>query len=256
MPPHTLNPIRLKNLCAQLSDDILALLKTCAPTLCDLGQLDLIRSYMGVVEKAVHKELTENPSQAAKKESRPFRALLVLHGYMDSCNLKEVVFRLLLLPRESLIVPSSKDSSAELSVYGQAAVQILTEAKANSSPDHSICLSEAHLHGLGTLLLSCSSPALEAFLLQTLTGEPGSAKLIPTDVLLYCLQQPAPNTQAIGSLLLQNCSTHRLCFETWCLEPANMETLSEETETFLPLITTYLQAASREDPARPEDGLS
>lgn len=254
MPPHTLNPVRLKHLCAQLNDDILALLKTSAPTLCDLGHLELICSYMGAIEKAVLKELVEKGSQPAKKQSRPFQALLSLHSYMDSCNLREVVSKLLLLPQESLIFPSSEGTQAELSAYGHAALQILTESKANSSHDHANFLSQAHLHGLSTLLLSCSSPALEAFLLQTLSSEPGSAKLIHTDVLLHCLQWPHPDTQAISCLLLQNCSTHRLCFEMWCLEPADMEKLSDQTDRFLPLIRAYLQMANREDPARPKDG--
>ncbi|KAL7400418.1 hypothetical protein ABVT39_012092 [Epinephelus coioides] len=253
LPPHTLNPVRLKHLCAQLNDDILALLKTSAPTLCDLGHLELISSYTGAIEKAVLKELVEKGSQPAKKQSRPFQALLSLHSYMDSCNLREVVSKLLLLPQESLILPSSEGTQAELSAYGHAALQILTESKANSSHDHANFLSQAHLHGLSTLLLSCSSPALEAFLLQTLSSEPGSAKLIHTDVLLHCLQWPHPDTQAISCLLLQNCSTHRLCFEMWCLEPADMEKLSDQTDRFLPLINAYLQMANREDPARPKD---
>ncbi|XP_029302759.1 nucleolar pre-ribosomal-associated protein 1 isoform X2 [Cottoperca gobio] len=253
LPPHTLNPVRLKHMCAQLNDDMLALLKTCSPTLCDLGHLELISSYMESIEKAVLKELMEKGSQAAKKQSRPFQALLSLHSYMDSCNLREVVSKLLLLPHESLISPSSKGTQAELSVYGQAALQILTESKANPSQDHGIFLSQAHLHGLSTLLLSCSSPALEAFLLQTLSSEPASAKLIHTDVLLHCLQCPLPDSLSISSLLLKNCSTHRLCFDMWCLEPENMEKLSDQMETFLPLINTYLQVASREDPARPID---
>ncbi|XP_044210403.1 nucleolar pre-ribosomal-associated protein 1 isoform X1 [Thunnus albacares] len=253
LPPHTLNPVRLKHLCAQLGDDILALLKTSAPTLRDLGHLELLSTYMGAVEKAVLKELMEKSSQAAKKQSRPFQALLSLHSFMESSNLREVVSKLLLLPKESLISPGSEGTKAELSIYGHAALQILTESKANSSHDHGISLSQAHLHGLGTLLLSCSSPVLEAFLLQTLSSEPGSAKLIHTDVLLHCLQHPLPDTQAISSVLLQNCSTHRLCFEVWCQEPANMEKLSDQAETFLPLINTYLHVASREDPARPKD---
>uniref|UniRef100_A0A8C9ZQ89 URB1 ribosome biogenesis homolog n=1 Tax=Sander lucioperca TaxID=283035 RepID=A0A8C9ZQ89_SANLU len=253
LPPHTLNPVRLKHLCAQLNDDILALLKTSAPTLCDLGHLELVCSYMGAIEKAVLKELTEQGSQAAKKQSRPFQALLSLHGHMDPCSLSEVVSKLLLLPQESLISPSSEGTQAQLSVYGRAALQILTESKAKPSRDHGIFLSQAHLRGLSTLLLSCSSPALEAFLLQTLSTESGSAKLIHTDVLLHCLQWPLPDSLAISSLLLRNCSTHRLCFEMWCLEPANMEKLSDQTDTFLPLINTYLQVATREDPARPKD---
>lgn len=255
LPPQTLNPVRLKHLCAQLSDDILDLLKTSAPTLRDLGHLELLCSYMGAVEKAVLKELTEKSSQAAKKQSRPFQALLSLHSYMDPCNLRQVISKLLLLPQEKLISSGSDGAQAQLSVYGHAALQILTEFKSNASQDHSTFLTQAHLHGLGTLLLSCSSPAPEAFLLQTLSSEPGCAKLIHTDVLLHCLQWPLPDTQAVTSLLLQNSSTHRLCFESWCLEPGNMEKLSDQTETFIPLIKTYLQVASREDPARPQDGL-
>lgn len=210
---------------------------------------------MGAVEKAVLKELNEKSSQAAKKQSRPFQALLSLHSYMDPCILREVISKLLLLPHERLISSGNEGAQAQLSVYGHAALQILTESKSNSSQEHSTFLTQAHLHGLGTLLLSCSSPALEAFLLQTLSSEPGIAKLIHTDIFLHCLQRPLPDSQAISSLLLQNSSTHRLCFEVWCLEPANMEKLSEQTETFIPLINTYLQMASREDPAKPQDGL-
>ncbi|XP_039986899.1 nucleolar pre-ribosomal-associated protein 1 [Xiphias gladius] len=253
LPPHTLNPVRLKHLCAQLTDDILAFLKTSAPILCDLSHLELLSNYLGAIERAALKELMEKGSHAAKTQSRPFQGLLSLHSYMDSCHLREVVSKLLLLPQESLISPSIEGTHDKLSVYGQAALQILTESKSNPSQDHSPFLTQAHLRGLGTLLLSCSSPALEAFLLQALSSEPGSAKLIHTDVLLHCLQQPLSDTQAIGSLLLQNSSTHRLCFEAWCLEPANMEKLSDQTERFLPLINTYLQVASRDDPARPKD---
>lgn len=256
LPPHTLKPVRLKHLCAQLNEDILALLKTSAPILHDLAQLDLVCSYMEAIEKSVLKEVMEKSSEGAKKESKPFQALLSLHCYLDSFKLNEVVSKLLLLPQQSLILPRSKTTQAELSVYGHAAVQILTQSKANSSLDSSIFLSQAHLHGLGSLFLSCSSPTLEAFLLQTLSDEPGSAKLITTDVLLHCFQYPSHNTLAIGSLLLQNCSTHLLCFEMWCLEPSNMEKLLDNMETFLPLIVIYLQMASKEDPARPKDGLS
>lgn len=233
----------------------MALLKNSAPTLCDSGHLELLAPYLGAVEKAVAKELMETSPEAAKKPSRAFQALLSLHSYMDSSNLRDVVSKLLLLPQESLISPGGDGTQAELTVYGHAAVQILTESNANPSRDHGIFLSQAHLQGLGTLLLSCSNPVLEAYLLQTLSGEPGSAKLIHTDLLLHCLQHPLPDTLAISSLLLQNCSTHRLFFEVWCLEPANTEKLSDQAQTFLPLIRTYLQVAGREDPARPKDGL-
>uniref|UniRef100_A0A3Q1CDU5 URB1 ribosome biogenesis homolog n=1 Tax=Amphiprion ocellaris TaxID=80972 RepID=A0A3Q1CDU5_AMPOC len=253
LPSHSLNPARLKQLCALLTDGILALLKISAPTLRDLNHLELLCSYMEAVERAVLKELTERGSQPAKTHSRPFQALLSLHSYMGSCNLKEVVSKLLLLSHSSLISPSSEGTQSELSNYGHAALQILTESKSTSSQGQGTFLTQAHFHGLGTLLLCCTSPALEAFLLHTLSREPGSAKLIHTDVLLHCLQRPLSDTLSISSLLLQNSSTHCLCFEVWCLEPANMEKLSDQTKAFLPLINTYLQLAGREDPARPQD---
>uniref|UniRef100_A0A3Q1GR05 URB1 ribosome biogenesis homolog n=1 Tax=Acanthochromis polyacanthus TaxID=80966 RepID=A0A3Q1GR05_9TELE len=253
LPPHSLNPARLKQLCAQLTDGILALLKISAPTLRDLNHLELLCSYMEAIERSVLKELTEKGSQPAKTHSRPFQALLSLHSYMGSCNLKEVVSKLLLLSHSSLISPSSEGTQSELSNYGHAALQILTESKSTSSQDQDTFLTQAHFHGLGTLLLSCTSPALEAFLLHTLSHEPGSAKLIHTDVLLHCLQRPLNDTLAISSLLLQNSSAHCLCFEVWCLEPANMEKLSDQITAYLPLINAYLQLAGREDPARPQD---
>uniref|UniRef100_A0A665V070 URB1 ribosome biogenesis homolog n=1 Tax=Echeneis naucrates TaxID=173247 RepID=A0A665V070_ECHNA len=253
LPPHTLNPVRLKHMCAQLTDNILALLKISAPILQDLNHLNLLSNYMGALERAVLKELIEKGSLAPKKQSRPFQALLFLHSYMDPFNLREVVSKLLLLPQESLISPSSDGTRAKLSVYGLAALQILTESISSPSQEINTFLTWAHFHGLGTLLLSCSSPALEAFLLQVLSSEPGTAKLIHTDVLLHCIQKPLSDSLALSSLLLQNSPTHRLCFETWCLEPANMKKFSDQRESFLPLIHSYLQVASREDPAKPKD---
>lgn len=256
LPQHTLNPVRLKHLCAQLTDDTLTLLKAITPTLSDLGHLGLVRGYMGAVETAVLKELSETGLQPAKKESRAFQALFSLHPYMDASGVKELVSKMITLPMECLVVTTPSGTQAELSVYGRAAVQILTQAKVNSAQEPSFFLSRAHLHGLGTLLLSCSSPALDKLLLQTLSSEPSSAKLIHTDVLLHCLERALPNPLAISALLLQNCPTHRLCFEALCLEPKNLKRFSDDLETFLPLINTYLQTESKDDQARPEEGLS
>lgn len=174
---------------------------------------------------------------------------------MDSSLLREVVSRLLLLPRERLLSPATKGTHVKLSVYGHAALQILTEHGANPSQDHGTFLTKAHLSGLSTLLYSCTSPALESFMLQVLTTEPGSAKLIHTDVLLHCLQRPVADCLTIGSLLLRNSPAHRLRFELWCSEPANIKKVSEETDIFIPLINTYLQMAGRDDGARPKNGL-
>uniref|UniRef100_A0A672GJ32 URB1 ribosome biogenesis homolog n=1 Tax=Salarias fasciatus TaxID=181472 RepID=A0A672GJ32_SALFA len=246
LPAHSLKPVRLKRLCAQMSDSTVALLKIGGPTLSELGRLDLVGSYMASLERAALGELTENSSQPAQTHSRTFQALLALHSFMDPCSLREVVSKLLLLPQHSLISSSREGKQSELSIYGQAALQILTECKWTSSQENDTFLTQAHLHGLSTLLLSCSSPALEAFLLQTLSSEPASAQLVHTDVLLHCLRADGA---AVSSLLLQHSSTHRLRFEEWCLKPAHMEKISQEKENFLPLINTYLQDAGRDDPA-------
>ncbi|XP_062314220.1 nucleolar pre-ribosomal-associated protein 1 isoform X1 [Osmerus eperlanus] len=251
VPPHTLNPGRLKLLCGQLSDDILDLLQISAPYLRKLGRQDLLSRFLSAVCKALLRELGEKGSKAPVKMSRAIRGFLVLHDYMDSSRVVEVVTALLLLPQEGLITFCDKTMPTELSVYGCTALQVLTESTYQPFKDHG--LSVAHLQGLGTLLLSCSSPALEAYLLQVLISEPGCAKLMHIEVMQYCLKNPSHSTQTIGSLLLQNCSTHRLIFELWCLEPANMERLSGQMEAFLPLVNTYLLTVCREDPARPKD---
>lgn len=261
VPPTSLNPVRLKLLCAQLSDCILGLLQTSAAALRPLDSLYLLSPYLKAVSRALLRELGER--REVDEESRPVRAFMALHAYMEPPLLQELVSSLLLLPKETLITPGEGDRegekssrAAELSVYGRTALQILTETSSTntSSSGSAVLLSQAHLQGLATLLLSCSSPSLENFLLQALRTQPGNAKLLHTDVLLHCLQGPVTAaTQAIGVALLLNCSSHRLCFEVWCLQPQNVEKLTDQTERFLPLVNSYLQTAAREDPARPKE---
>uniref|UniRef100_A0A8C7M8M0 URB1 ribosome biogenesis homolog n=1 Tax=Oncorhynchus kisutch TaxID=8019 RepID=A0A8C7M8M0_ONCKI len=260
VPPTSLNPVRLKLLCAQLSDCILGLLQSSASVLRPLNSLHLLSPYLEAVSRALLRELGETGERReTDKESRPVRAFMALHAYMEPSLLQELVSSLLLLPKEALITPGEGEEdreksprAAELSVYGRTALQVLTETTsstdASSSGSPVLLLSQAHLQGLATLLLSCSSPSLETFLLQALRTQPGNAKLLHTDILLHCLQGPlTAATQALGVALLQNCSAHRLCFEVWCLQPQHLETLTDQVETFLPLVNSYLQTAARED---------
>ncbi|XP_010872252.2 nucleolar pre-ribosomal-associated protein 1 [Esox lucius] len=261
VPPTSLNPVRLKRLCAQLSDCVCALLVASAPTLRALDSLHLLRPYLEAVGRALLRELGERTKER-QEESRPIRALLALQAYMEPSLLQELVSSLLLLPKETLLIHGEGDGAGvgpgttELSVYGRTALQILsatTSASSSSSP-LLLLLSQAHLQGLATLLLSCSSPSLEAFLLQALKSQPGNAKLIHTDVLLYCLcGGTSAAAQALAAALLTNCSTHRLYFEAWCLQPEHTETLASQTDAFLPLVNSYLQTAARQDPARPKE---
>ncbi|XP_070983221.1 nucleolar pre-ribosomal-associated protein 1 isoform X1 [Oncorhynchus clarkii lewisi] len=270
VPPTSLNPVRLKLLCAQLSDCILGLLQSSASVLRPLNSLHLLSPYLEAVSRALLRELGETGERReTDKESRPVRAFMALHAYMEPPLLQELVSSLLLLPKETLITLREGDGegeedreksprAAELSVYGRTALQVLTETTSSSDASSSgspvLLLSQAHLQGLATLLLSCSSPSLETFLLQALRTQPGNAKLLHTDILLQCLRGPlTAATQALGVALLQNCSAHRLCFEVWCLQPQHLETLADQTETFLPLVNSYLRTAAREDPTRPKE---
>ncbi|KAM9811939.1 nucleolar pre-ribosomal-associated protein 1 [Syngnathus typhle] len=245
LPPHSLNPVRLKRMCAQLSDDITALLTMSAPTLRELGHTELMAPYAEAIQNAVRRELLDTTSRTPETQSRAFRAFLSLHGYMEPSKVRDAVSALLLLPQEKLVT-----AKEQLSVYGRATLEVLTK---NRERDDGIFLSRAHLGGLGTLLLSCPGPEPEAFLLRTLSGEPGSARLVHTEVLRHCLRRPPGDSLAIAELLLSNSSTQRLCFETWCLQPGNVEKMADLMENFLPLIRTYLLVAGRADPAAPKN---
>uniref|UniRef100_A0A673LJB8 URB1 ribosome biogenesis homolog n=1 Tax=Sinocyclocheilus rhinocerous TaxID=307959 RepID=A0A673LJB8_9TELE len=249
-PPHSLNPVRLKQLCGRLTEMTLTLLESSAAALRELDSLELIGTYLTAAQRAVLKELQEKRSNCPKKESPSVRALLALHDYTDPSSLKEVVSTLLLLPQKYLVAPEK-----QLSVYGHAVLKLLSDCMRRFSEDHSSCiaLSQAHLQGLAALLTSSQCVQLEDFLLQVLSQEPGTAKLIQTDVLLHCIQRESPSAQALGVLLLENCSTHVLSFELWCLEASNLTQISSQNSSFLFLLNAYLRRATIDDPTRPKD---
>uniref|UniRef100_A0A8C1ACV5 URB1 ribosome biogenesis homolog n=1 Tax=Cyprinus carpio carpio TaxID=630221 RepID=A0A8C1ACV5_CYPCA len=251
LPPHSLNPVRLKQLCGCLTEMTLTLLESSAAALRDLDSLELIGTYLTAAQRAVLKELQEKRSKSCpKKESPSVRALLALHDYIDPSSLKEVVSTLLLLPQKCLVAPEK-----QLSVYGHGVLQLLSDSMRRFSEDHSSCiaLSQAHLRGLAALLTSSQCVQLEDFLLQVLSQEPGTAKLIQTDVLLHCIQRESPSAQAMGVLLLENCSTHVLSFELWCLETSNLTQISSQNSSFLFLLNAYLRRATIDDPTRLKD---
>ncbi|KAA0701697.1 Nucleolar pre-ribosomal-associated protein 1 [Triplophysa tibetana] len=251
LPPHTLNPVRLKQLCGCLTENTLTLLESSAAILRDLEASDIISTYLTAAHRAVLKELQEKGNKkCSKKESASVRVLLALHEYLDSSSLKELVSSILLLPQECLLADES-----ELSVYGRVVLKLLTDDVNRLSEEHSssIALSQAHLRGLAALLTSCQCVQLEDFLFRVLSREPGSAKLIQSDVLLHCIQRDGPSARAIAVLLLQNCSTHVLSFERWCLEPSNLSQVTIGSDSFLHLLNAYLQKAAVDDPSRPKD---
>ncbi|KAJ8368561.1 hypothetical protein SKAU_G00085890 [Synaphobranchus kaupii] len=254
-PPHSLNPVKLKQLCSQLSEHTLALLQLSALSLRALDGLGLVSGYLAAIEKAVLKELgEERANRAGPRASLPLSGLLALHEYMEETGVRAVISATLLLPQERLtVVVAGGEGPAELSAHGQAALRALTESGGRTSQDRTLLLSQAHLRGLATLLTSCASEPLEDFLQGALCAEPAAAKLVPATALLHCLRKPRPSAVAIAAAMLRNCSTHRLQFELWCLEPSHMEQLTGDLDAFLPLLGAYLTAASRDDPARPKN---
>ncbi|KAJ3591352.1 hypothetical protein NHX12_009297, partial [Muraenolepis orangiensis] len=253
LPPHSLNPVKLKRLGGQMSQGVLALLEACAPLLRDLGHLDPLAGYLTAVETAVLRELQDSaPQNATAQQSKPLQALRALHSYMGESQLRAVVSTMLLLPQDCLVVAPGN----QLGLYGTAALEILTESSTGGgSVDRRLPLTRAHLQGLGVLLLSCSGGSpLEDFLLEALGGEPSGARLVHTDVLLHCLQRVAlPGPRGLCCLLLGNGATHRLRFQLWCLEAVNAAAVAERPDDFLPVVDAYLQAAGEDDPASPAD---
>ncbi|KAK6296277.1 hypothetical protein J4Q44_G00339900 [Coregonus suidteri] len=227
VPPTSLNPVRLKLLCAELSDCILGLLQSSASALRSLDSLYLLSPYLEAVSRALLRELGER--RETDKESRPVRAFVALHAYMEPSLFQELVSSLLLLPQETLIHPGGELPGGEKKGL-------------------------AHLQGLATLLLSCSSPSLETFLLQALRTQPGNAKLLHTDVLLHCLQGPSycSHQSPRGSPAAQLLYSQAPLRGVGACSRSTWRNSTDQTGAFLPLVNSYLQTAAREDPARPK----
>ncbi|XP_036418285.1 nucleolar pre-ribosomal-associated protein 1 isoform X2 [Colossoma macropomum] len=244
VPHHSLEVDSVRQLCVQLTQGVLNLLLSFAETLKALNALELISPYLSATQQAMLKEL-QHSGRCLNEESQSVEAFLALYDYMEPSSVNEVLSALLLLPQSSLLAEGDK-----LSLYGHAVLKVLTKS---SAPPGKITLylSSANLHSLATLYTSCHSAQLENVLLQVLQREPWSAKLVPTDVLLHCLQQCS--NLNLAALLVQNCSTHCLSFELWCLEQSDLADITAVNNSFLCLLTSYIRQAVTLDPCRPTD---
>ncbi|GAA6071443.1 nucleolar pre-ribosomal-associated protein 1, partial [Tachysurus ichikawai] len=74
---------------------------------------------------------------------------------------------------------------------------------------------------------------------------------MPTDILHRCLQ--SRSSLELAALLVQNCSTHCLTFELWCLDQTDLAHIIAQNSSFLSLLSSYLQHVTTEDPCRPKD---
>nr|XP_033805810.1 nucleolar pre-ribosomal-associated protein 1 isoform X2 [Geotrypetes seraphini] len=257
LPPHTLNPVSVKLLSSHLNYRILGLLQSAAPLLQHMNRLDLIAKYCEAVAESVLKELESGKhdgEKMANKMSQAMEALLGLHRYLDTAQLKEVTLALLGLPEGNLTTEGPKKVSMKgthLRPYGKALVQILTESHRRLAQREDMCFSTEHIQGLGTLLCSSSSQELEEALLCILEKEPVYVQVLGLDVLTYCLSHKTEACLSIGAFLIQHSRTQLLQFELWCLSPGVRKLLKKHMDTYLPLINTYLQCREKEDVTRP-----
>ncbi|KAB5535628.1 hypothetical protein PHYPO_G00120070 [Pangasianodon hypophthalmus] len=246
LPSHSLDPETASQLCGQLTQGVLNLLMSCVETLRALHALEVISPYLSAIQRALLSELQQS-NRCLVEESQTVEAFLALYEYMDPSSVSEVLSALLLLPQSSLLAGGDK-----MSLYGHAVLTILTKNISHGrSGNITHCLSRVHLHSLAALHSSCYSIQLEDVFLQVLHREPGCAKLIPTDILLHCLQ--CHSSLELAALLVQNCSTHCLTFELWCLEQTDLAHITAQNSSFLSLLSSYLQQVTTEDPCRPKD---
>ncbi|XP_030057993.1 nucleolar pre-ribosomal-associated protein 1 isoform X2 [Microcaecilia unicolor] len=257
LPPHTLNPVGVKLLSSHLNCGILGLLQSAAPSLQRMNRLDLITKYCEAVAESVLKELQSGKRDGEKtfnKTSQAMEALLGLHQHLDTSQLKEVTLALLGLPEESLTTEKPKKDSTRgthLSPYGKALVHILSESHRRSAQREDLCFSIEHIRGLGTLLCSSSSQELEEALWYMIQKEPMYVQVLGLDILTHCLSHKTETSLSIGALLIQHSRTQLLQFELWCLSDGMRKLLEKHMDTYLPLISTYLQCREQEDFTRP-----
>uniref|UniRef100_A0A671SLQ9 URB1 ribosome biogenesis homolog n=1 Tax=Sinocyclocheilus anshuiensis TaxID=1608454 RepID=A0A671SLQ9_9TELE len=167
-PPHSLNPVRLKQLCGRLTEMTLTLLESSAAALRELDSLELIGTYLTAAQRAVLKELQEKRSKYVSHHSQ----VTVFSAYL-----------------RNICDPGPQNHS------NNALTDIV------------------HLHTLNK----------------------------NTDVLLHCIQRESPSAQALGVLLLENCSTHVLSFELWCLEASNLTQITTIDDPTRPKDSQYFQ---------------
>ncbi|KAI5624249.1 nucleolar pre-ribosomal-associated protein 1 [Silurus asotus] len=246
MPSHSLDSERMRQLSRQLTNGVLKLLMSCVETLKTLNGMDVINPYLSAIQGALLSELKQI-NRCLVEESQTVEAFLALHEYIDPSSVSEVLTALLLLPQSSLLAGGDK-----MSLYGHTLLKILTKSISDTcdgSTTHS--LSQVHLRSLAALHSSCYTTELEEIFLQVLHRDPGCAKLIPTDVLLHCLQ--FSSSLELAALLVQHCSTHCLTFELWCLEQSNLAHITAQNSGFLPLLSSYFQQVTTDDPCRPKE---
>ncbi|KAM5281325.1 nucleolar pre-ribosomal-associated protein 1 [Ctenodactylus gundi] len=257
LPPHTLSPVLVKILAAQLSAGVLQLLVASAPILCNMGQLGLLARYSEAITQSVLRELrTRSTSQATlpSKTLVHLEALQELHPYMEGIQLQEVTLALLSLPEAHLLTQQptkSPGKERQLSTLGKALVQLLVSSSQDQLQSAELFWSSKYMRILGALLSALAVDELDTVFLHTLQRDPVLAPMVSSDLIDYCLARRTQVTLGIAALLLQQSCAHLLPFELWCKQAGAGPSLQENLDDLLPLVHVYLQRQTQGHFARP-----
>ncbi|NWI87655.1 NPA1P protein, partial [Pitta sordida] len=257
VPQPGLNPVAVKLLSAHLNSGVLQLLKTGAPMLQSIpaGHRQLLSKYFEAVTKSVLQELqTVGKGQVSPRKSPQLQALEELHTHLSAAQLRDITLTMLRLPETSLTSQKPEtcpEKGQQLSCYGQVLVQLLTDSYQRQPQQGELLLSAEHMKALGVLMSASASRDLEEVFLQALRSEPVLAHAVGVEVQVHCLTQRSHTSLAIVALLIQHSRTHLLHLELWWLGSATGKLLRKHTESFLPLISVYLQCRDQHGFTRP-----
>ncbi|XP_063161512.1 nucleolar pre-ribosomal-associated protein 1 [Candoia aspera] len=249
LPPHNLNPIKVKLLSGHLNRNILDLLKMSCPLLQLRNQLDVLSRYFEAITKTVLEELRAGAKEGCRvspKKSVQMEALQELHIYMNVDQLKEIMLQFC---KANLATSKSETFAGKetcLTIYGQTLVQLLTDGYQRGSLKGDFFFSREHIQGMSILLSASITEELEKVFICAIQKEPIFAQAVDIDVQLLCLKRSTEISLSIVALLIQYCQTHLLHFELWCLKCGTAKFLKKNAALFMPLVNVYLDCQEKQ----------
>ncbi|XP_029140605.1 nucleolar pre-ribosomal-associated protein 1 [Protobothrops mucrosquamatus] len=249
LPPHSLNPVKVKLLSSHLNRSILDLLKTSCPLLQPRDQLDILCKYFEAITKTVLEELhagTKEGCRISPPKSLQIEALQELHIYMNMDQLKEIMLQLC---KANLATSKSEIFSGKeicLNIYGQTLVQLLTDGYQRGSLKGDSFFSREHIQGMSILLSASVTEELEKAFMCVIQKEPIFAQAVDPDVQLLCLKRSTEISLSIVALLIQHSHTHLLHFELWCLKSSTSKFLKMNAALVMPLVNVYLDCQEKQ----------
>lgn len=246
LPPHSLNPIKVKLLSSHLNRNILDLLKMSCPLLQFRNLLDILYRYFEAITKTVLEELHCGGKEGCRispKKSLQIEALQELHIYMNTDQLKEIMLQLCKANLKSETLAGKKIC---LNIHGQTLMQLLTDGYQRGSLKGDSFFSREHIQGMSILLSASITEELEKVFMCMIQKEPIFAQAVDIDVQLLCLKRSTEISLSIVALLIQYSHTHLLHFELWCLKSSTSKFLKMNAALFMPLVNVYLDCQEKQ----------